>query len=310
MVHIVGIVVDVKYDSFHNQLVGLLLPTDESTGCPIPFSYKVKNVEDIENLLSKEKSSLVYTVLAKSLDTTIPPFCLQIFGTDNKFSASTVRSRWRHTIDELEKVGIEVVGISADGDPRLLAAMCKEISSKQIHKILTIQDILHILTKLRNRLIKPYSYLPMGIHYVSIAHFLILVRSIPKTIHGLNRSDIFPEDHQNVTSMQKMMQENVLEALRKYVPNSDATIKYLELAQQVADSFTSLKLTPSDRIYKIWNAIFFYRIWYFWLKKQKKYKLSQHYITTNTFKCIEINGKGLVELVRKFRAESKEEQKI
>lgn len=118
---------DVKYDPCHNHLVGLLLPMDSQNGCPITSSYKVKTVEEIENILAIEKASLVYTVLAKSLDMRVPPFCLQLFGTNNSFSASDVRSRWAYTVDQLEKVGVQVVGVSSDGDTRLLSAMCHEM---------------------------------------------------------------------------------------------------------------------------------------------------------------------------------------
>lgn len=51
------------------------------------------------------------------------PFCLQLFGTDNQFDFKDVISRQRFTRTELKKNGIDVLGMSSDGDPKLLKAM-------------------------------------------------------------------------------------------------------------------------------------------------------------------------------------------
>lgn len=51
------------------------------------------------------------------------PFCLQIFGTDNKFNFSDAVKRHSFIRSELKKEGIDVLGFSTDGDPKLLKAM-------------------------------------------------------------------------------------------------------------------------------------------------------------------------------------------
>lgn len=51
------------------------------------------------------------------------PFCIQIFGTDNKFDFSDAVKRHAFMRSELKKEGIDVLGISTDGDPKLLKAM-------------------------------------------------------------------------------------------------------------------------------------------------------------------------------------------
>lgn len=73
-----GIVTDVKYDNRTNQMVGLLLPTDTKTGCPIPFTFLANTMEDIENNITAKQSTLVYVVLAKVLGEDYPPFVLQV----------------------------------------------------------------------------------------------------------------------------------------------------------------------------------------------------------------------------------------
>lgn len=85
----------VEYDPKSNQLVGLV---------PIPFSFVASSAVEIQQMMEfKEKSTLVYVVMAQPLIKHAPPFVLQIFGTGNKFSADDVEKRWKHTNEELEK---------------------------------------------------------------------------------------------------------------------------------------------------------------------------------------------------------------
>lgn len=49
------------------------------------------------------KSKLVYVVMAQPLNESIPPFILQIYGTNNKFLAANVVERWNFMKSELEK---------------------------------------------------------------------------------------------------------------------------------------------------------------------------------------------------------------
>lgn len=93
----------VTYDPNANQLVGLVLPSDEITGCPKPFTYIASNAECIKGHLMKAKSSVVYVIMAQPVDEKVPPFVLQMFGSDNKFKTTDVLKRWKHTNAELEK---------------------------------------------------------------------------------------------------------------------------------------------------------------------------------------------------------------
>lgn len=98
-----GINIRIQYDPTTNQLIGLVLPINTDTGMPIPFSYVFKSVEAAQMFIKKSKSSLVYVVLAQPLMPHIPPFVLQIFGTDNKFTSVNVVNRWKYTTQELKK---------------------------------------------------------------------------------------------------------------------------------------------------------------------------------------------------------------
>lgn len=98
-----GIVQRVEYDPTTNQLVGLVPSIDGNTGMPKLSTYSVRNAGDIEKHLKNRPSSLVYIVMAQPLVENIPPFLLQIFGTDNKFTAENVDKRWIRTKKELAK---------------------------------------------------------------------------------------------------------------------------------------------------------------------------------------------------------------
>lgn len=99
-----GLVPKVAFDSNTNQIVGLVLPIDEKTGMPISYSFTPHSVDDINRHINlNSKSSLVYLVLAQPIMGNAPPFVLQVFGTDNRFSSEDVLKRWKHTEDQLSR---------------------------------------------------------------------------------------------------------------------------------------------------------------------------------------------------------------
>lgn len=86
----------IEFDPKTNQMVGIVLPMEECNGMPI-------NPEEIRKNMQKNKSNNAYVVMAQPLVENIPPFMIQLFGTDNKFRAKDVILRWRHTIQELDR---------------------------------------------------------------------------------------------------------------------------------------------------------------------------------------------------------------
>lgn len=93
----------VEFDKKTNQMVGLVLPMDKKTGMPIAFTYLARSADEIQENMQKNTSSLVYLVLAQPLKKNVPPFILQIFGTDNKFASQNVFLRWNHTVNMLKR---------------------------------------------------------------------------------------------------------------------------------------------------------------------------------------------------------------
>lgn len=99
-----GIISKVEYDPKSNQLIGLVLPIASGSGMPIVFSFKASSQSEIQRLMELQaKSTLVYIIMAQPLMEHTPPFVLQIFGTDNKFTTINVMDRWICTAQELKR---------------------------------------------------------------------------------------------------------------------------------------------------------------------------------------------------------------
>lgn len=99
-----GIISKIEYDPKTNQLVGLVLPLNGENGMPISFSFMASSSTDIQDIMQTAiESKLLYLVMAQPLIEQVPPFVLQIFGTDGKFESKNVLQRFQHTIAELKK---------------------------------------------------------------------------------------------------------------------------------------------------------------------------------------------------------------
>lgn len=166
-------------------------------------------------------------------------------------------------------------------------------------KVSCIQDAVHIATKLRNKLLKPSSMLPMGLYQVSVSHLKILISSCSKDIHHLVKSDIYPTDRQNYRSFEKISEKRVLDALKQNVIDSEATVIYIQLSRELTSAFIEENLTPEERLYRTWHGTYFFRAWNKWI--QSAGYNSDNFITSNALAAIEINAYGMVHLLQKFR---------
>ena len=98
-----GINTKVELDPLTNQIVGIVLPFNSENGMPISFTFLADSAEKMRKHMEERTSTHVYIVLAQPLIQNAPPFILQIFGTDNKFTAQNVLQRWNWTAAELKK---------------------------------------------------------------------------------------------------------------------------------------------------------------------------------------------------------------
>lgn len=128
------------------------------------------------------------------------------------------------------------------------------------------QDLIHILTKLRNRLLTCSRIFPIGSKIVSLSHLKYLIENVSKDKHLLTNYDIEPKDRQNYLSAEKICSENTIKCLIEYVPGSEATVIYLKAMQSVKLAFLDVgNIQSTERIYRMWNAVFLFRAWRSWL---------------------------------------------
>lgn len=223
-----------------------------------------------------------------------------------------------YTIDSFFRFGIKVAGISGDGASYMMKAMVYNSgfnssanlnhSFNDVYEIICfLQDIIHIATKLRNRLLSIIGYILFGNKIVSVSHLKMLIDLVAKSVHGLVYSDICPDDRQNFASLQKIMDPNVRAALAKHVIDSEGTIEYLRICQEITSSLCD-DLPPLDRIYLIWRSAFFLRACRLFIKNSadKSVHIDTNFITPNAHMCIELNAKNLIILTKKFRDEGLE----
>jgi hypothetical protein len=93
-------------------------------GCPLTNAFIASSAKTIAQYFNSESiANNAYVIMAKPLKDIAAPFCLSIYGTNNWFSNEDVMNRWEFMKTAAAEQGIEILGFSSDGDPRLLRAM-------------------------------------------------------------------------------------------------------------------------------------------------------------------------------------------
>ena len=141
-----------------------------------------------------------YLYIAQALKPGVAPFCLALIGSDNCFTNKTVVARWKYIQKECNSRSIHVIGVSADGDSRLLSAMRlspklqsvktdlefnvsqvpkldslppawrKWFSLQQFSDMVFVQDTVHFGVKLKSRLLTLSQILPLGSYSAESSH--------------------------------------------------------------------------------------------------------------------------------------------
>lgn len=301
-----------QYDSSTNQIVGFTLPLSASNGMPIPYSYPARHFTEIHDHFTSGNNvaNFLNVIMAQSVAES-QPFCLLSYGSDNIYSAHDVKNRWQYIVAELEKVGIKVLGISSDSDPRYNAAM-RELShlgceTDKKYKWFTcgikmtppfyFQDTVHIATKLRNLLMRTISNakkLPFGKYFIDWHHLETLLEAFPKDEHQLTASVLNPVDRQNFSSALRMCHPRVIEMLGEHIQKSDGTAFFLQMVRDFIEAYMNRNLTPLQRVRNMWYSLFVIRIWRTFIVSKKKYTLKDNFLTANSYTCIEMNAHSLV----------------
>lgn len=309
----------IQYDAKTNQISGFVLPINSETGMPIPYSFQARNATEILNHFSSGNTvaHFVNVIMARPL-ANYPPFCLLLFSSDGRYTAEDVIKRWKYIEKELETIGIHVLTISSDSDPRYNSAMRKnsslgkksnifgevdwfcsglDIKSK---KTFNFQDFIHLVTKLRNFFLKTLgdaAKLPFGDYYIRIDHLQFLLEHFNKDEHELTPSVLDPVDRQNYQSAQRICSDKVIRLLEEHIPGSKGTVSFLLMMRGVSDSFYDPILEPLERVYKIWYVAFVTRIWRRSIVSNKQLTLKNNFLTQNCYSCIEINAHSLIHIL-------------
>lgn len=306
----------IEYDALSNKILGFVLPL--KNGLPEKNHYIASSAKVIEGYFKNgTKSSYAYIVMAQPLSPGTPSFCLSILGTDNKFTYHDILNKWKYLESSAEKVGVKIVGYSSDGDSRLLKAM--QIKSNfpvldpesakieteplpwfhmniNVHDIICFQDFVHILTKLRTRFLKPGVVLPIGNKKASVDHLRYMLENTRKDEHRLTLSDINAEDKMNFNSAQKMCSTSVMNCL-KNIPDTEGTLIYLKIMNNLIAAFLDNQLSLYDRVYKLWFVVFLSRIWRASIKKSTEFTVTNNFLTLNCYTCVELNAHMLIKLI-------------
>lgn len=166
-----------EFDPRTDSTRGLVAPLNEF-GMPTQEIFKatsaVKMIDDIEKFPIGE---YLYVVMATPMVVGASPYCIFYMCSDNKFTHTDVIKRWNYIEKELQLVGVTVVAHASDGDPRLLKAMRERTCiPSAIHSTLygdyfvvntdeepvCMQDIIHLVNKLRHALLDPKKQMRLG----------------------------------------------------------------------------------------------------------------------------------------------------
>lgn len=307
------IVGKVQYDSITNQLVGFIPPINSQNGMPVALTFPARNTEEMFDHFNSNLPSHFLNIIMAQPIAHVPSFCLLIFGSDNKYTANEVSMRWEYITCELKKLNIKVITVASDSDPRYNAAM-RQLSElgtstnddihwfscgKNKNSPFYVQDPVHIVTKMRNFLLKTgwnKNMLPFGKYFISIEHLHELLK-LSKDHHQLTSSVLNPKDRQNFSSAQRMFDEAVITLLRSNVKNSEGTITYLELMRDTSDAYLDSNLSPLERIRKSWYSLFIFRIWRQFINSRKQYNLKDNFLTLNCYTCVELNAHSIVRIL-------------
>ncbi|XP_065077882.1 uncharacterized protein LOC135701105 [Ochlerotatus camptorhynchus] len=310
-----------EYSPRTDSVRGLVAPFN-SKGMPILDHFKASTAEKmINDLKNYPVGEYLYIVMATPMVAGSSPFCVLYMCSDNKFTHLQVKQRWEHVEAELKKAGVKVVAHASDGDPRLLRVMKERTRlphpvastlygsyfiANMNDEVVCIQDTIHLVNKLRHALLNPKKHMAMGKYYVSPEYVRQMIEHGDKVIHKMNPSDLNPADKMKFDPALKWMAPDLIEHLIQVVPDCYGTAVYLKLMRLINISFVEEEISPTERICKIWTALFFIRAWR-WQCLDSNNSI-QHCTTSNVYWCLELNAHELVHFLVNCRENNAHDQ--
>ena len=151
--------------------------------------------------------------------------------------------------------------------------------------------MVHIAVKFKARLLNQRVKLKIGPNPEAGVHHLEQLRSKYGKEHFLRDKDLNHHDRQNYDAVLHII--NACPLLRE-IPGACATKCYVEIIQNVVDSYEDKSLDCISRIEKIWYANFFLRYWRKWILLHHLYTLQNNFITQNCYMCVELNAHAII----------------
>ena len=165
--------------------------------------------------------------------------------------------------------------------------------------VLFVQDTVHLAVKLKSRLLNLNVTLKMGPNCEAEAYHLVTLRTkVGKEEHFLRERDINHKDGQNFDAVMHII--NAAHLLDR-ITGAAATKCYIELIQNITDSYLDKSLDPIARVEKIWYANFFIRYWRQWILLHPQFTLRSNFITHNCYMCVELNAHAMIVYIMLIR---------
>ena len=302
----------IEYDSVNDKFIGFCF----KDAIPDLEMFRFQTFDEIKDAFKNNtKAKYAHCIVAKSVEVICPSFILCVIGTDSKYDNSVVSFRWNYITNHLKEIGVTVVCNGADGAGPFLKAMLAESKLFSVSDTLLeswsffympsfsmdtlyAQDHIHLLAKLRSRLLKPSNLIVLGNETACRAHVQQVFETFPKEKHNLTQRCIDNKDKQNYSSIPILVSDDVKDCLEQLNQSSQntGTIMYLKIMRQILNAIFDKSLSQLERIALMWRVAFFCRIWRKWLCLNG-YSEKDHFLTANVYLCIEINAHMILCLV-------------
>lgn len=86
--------------------------------------------------------------------------------------------------------------------------------------------------------------------------------------------------------------------LSKNIPDSQGTISFLKIMNNVLKSYLNKTIGVKERLYCLWHCVYLLRIWRCSVIKNNDLTLKNNFITSNAYSCL--NTLALINLVKYF----------
>ena len=158
--------------------------------------------------------------------------------------------------------------------------------------VLFVQDTVHLAVKLKSRLLNPNVTLKMGPNCeAGTYHLVTLHTKFGKEEYFLRERYINHKDRQNCDAVMHIINAALL---LDRITGAAATKCYIELIQNITDSYLDKSLDPIARVENIWYANFFICSWRQWILLHPQFTLRSNFTTHNCYMCVELNAHVII----------------